>query len=62
MATNHYIKHLNSLQMKKKLEEAIKRVRVFIETPNRTALTGLLLYESLELLADTVESQLEEVK
>ena len=46
----------------KKLEEAIKRARVFIENPNRTSLTGLLLCEPLKLLADTVESQLEEVK
>lgn len=44
-----------------KLEEAISLVRTFAKYPDRTALTDTFI-ESLKLLADTVESQLEEVK
>lgn len=45
----------------KKLKEAITLVRTFTKYPDRTALTDTLI-ESLKLLADAVESQLEEVK
>lgn len=44
-----------------KLEEAISLVRVFTKSPDRTALTDTFI-ESLKLLADTVESRMEEVK
>ena len=44
-----------------KLEDAITLVRTFTKYPDRTALTDTLI-ESLKLLADTVETQIEEVK
>ena len=44
-----------------KLKDAIKLVRVFTKYPDRTALTDSFI-KSLKLLADTVESQMEEVK
>lgn len=47
---------------RKELEEAISLVRVFAKCPDgTTALTDTFI-ESLKLLANTVESQLEEVK
>jgi len=49
------------VKYKEKLEEAISFVRTFAKYPDRTALTDTFI-ESLRLLADTVESQLEEVK
>ena len=45
----------------KKIEDAVSLVRTFAKYPDRTALTDTFI-ESLKLLADTVESQLEEVK
>lgn len=45
----------------KELKDAIRLVRTFAKCPDRRALTELFI-ESLKLLADTVESQLEEVK
>ena len=45
----------------KKLKDAISLVRIFAKDPDRTALTDTFI-KSLKLLADTVESQLEEVK
>ena len=44
-----------------KIKDAISLVRTFAKYPDRTALTDAFI-ESLKLLADTVESQLEEVK
>lgn len=44
-----------------KLKDAVKLVRTFAKYPVRTALTESFI-ESLKLLADTVESQMEEVK
>lgn len=44
-----------------KIKEAVSLVRAFAKSPDRTALTNAFI-ESLNLLADTVESQLEEVK
>lgn len=41
--------------------DAVKLVRAFAKYPDRTALTDSFI-ESLKLLADTVESQMEEVK
>jgi hypothetical protein len=45
----------------KKLEEAISLVRAYAKKPSRIALTDTFI-ESLKLLADTVESQMSEVK
>lgn len=45
----------------KKLKEAISLVRAYAKKPSRIALTDTFI-ESLKLLADTVESQMEEVK
>jgi hypothetical protein len=44
-----------------KIKDAVKLVRTFAEYPDRTELTDSFI-ESLKLLADAVESQLEEVK
>ncbi len=44
-----------------KLKDAISLVRTFAKYPDRTALTDSFI-ESLKLLADTVESQMGEVK
>lgn len=44
-----------------KIKDAVKLVRTFTKYPDRTALTEPFI-ESLKLLADTVESQMEEVK
>lgn len=44
-----------------KIKDAVKLVRTFAKYPDRTALTEPFI-ESLKLLADTVESQMEEVK
>lgn len=49
------------VKYEEKLEEAISLVRTFAKYPDRTALTDKFI-ESLKMLADTVESQLEEVK
>ena len=45
----------------KELKDAVKLVRTFAKYPDRTALTDSFI-KSLKLLADTVESQMEEVK
>lgn len=45
----------------KELKDAIRLVRAFVKNPDRTALTESFI-KSLKLLADAVESQLEEVK
>ena len=45
----------------KKLADAVSLVRTFAKYPDRTALTDSFI-ESPKLLADTVESQMEEVK
>lgn len=44
-----------------KLKDAVNLVRTFAKKPDRTALTDSFV-KSLKLLADTVESQMEEVK
>ena len=44
-----------------KIKDAVNLVRTFAKFPDRTALTDTFI-ESLKLLADTVESQVEEVK
>lgn len=44
-----------------KIKDAVNLVRTFAKYPDRTALTDSFI-KSLKLLADTVESQMEEVK
>lgn len=44
-----------------KIKDAINLVRAFTKCPDRTALTDSFI-KSLKLLADAVESQMEEVK
>lgn len=44
-----------------RINDAVNAVRTFTKCPDRTALTDSLI-ESLKLLADTIESQMEEVK
>lgn len=51
----------NITEDEKKLKDAISLVRTFTKCPDRTALTESFI-DSLKLLADTVESQMEEVK
>lgn len=43
------------------IKDAVNLVRTFTKYPDRTALTDTFI-ESLKLLTDTVESQMEEVK
>lgn len=61
---------INTIQMneaseivedEEKNKDAVNLVRAFSKFPDRTALTDQFI-ESLRLLADTVESQIEEVK
>ena len=44
-----------------KIKDAVSLVRTFTKNPDRTALTDSFI-KSLKLLADTVESQMEEVR
>lgn len=49
------------IEDEEKLKDAVNLVRTFTKSPDRTALTDSFI-DSLKLLADTVESQMEEVK
>ncbi len=49
------------IEDEEKIKDAVKLVRTFAEYPDRTALTDSFI-KSLKLLADTIESQMEEVK
>ena len=49
------------VEYEEKLKDAISLVRAFAKKPSRIAFTDQFI-ESLKLLADTVESQMEEVK
>lgn len=49
------------VEAEEKIKDAVKLVRTFAKYPYKTALTDSFI-ESLKLLADTVESQMEEVK
>ena len=49
------------VEYEEKIEDAVNLVRTFAKNPDRTALTDSFI-KSLKLLADTVESQMEEVK
>ena len=49
------------IEDEEKIKDAVSLVRAFTKYPVRTALTDSFI-KSLKLLADTVESQMEEVK
>lgn len=49
------------IEYEKKLKDIVSLARTFAKYPDRTALTDSFI-QSLKLLADTVESQMEEVK
>lgn len=49
------------VEAEEKIKDAVNLVRAFAKYPDRTALTDSFI-ESLKLLANTVESQMEEVK
>ena len=49
------------IEDEEKIKDAVNLVRTFAEYPYRTALTDSFI-KSLKLLADTIESQMEEVK
>lgn len=49
------------IEDEEKIKDALNLVRAFAKNPDRTALTDSFI-ESLKLLADTVESQMEDVK
>ena len=49
------------IEDEEKIKDAVNLVRTFTKYPDRTALTDSFI-KSLKLLADTVESQMEEVK
>nr|DAK01115.1 MAG TPA: hypothetical protein [Caudoviricetes sp.] len=49
------------LKDEERIKDAVNLVRTFAKFPDRTALTDSFI-ESLKLLADTVESQMEEMK
>ena len=51
----------DAIEDEKKIKDAINLVKTFAKNPDRTALTESFL-KSLKLLANTVESQMEEVK
>lgn len=49
------------VKYEERLKDAVNLVRTFTKSPDRTALTDTFI-ESLKLLADTVESKMEEVE
>ena len=49
------------VEYEERIKDAVSLVRAFPKNPDRTALTDSFI-KSLKLLADTVESQMEEVK
>lgn len=49
------------IEYEEKIKDAVNLVRTFAKNPDRAALTDSFI-KSLKLLADTVESQMEEVK
>jgi hypothetical protein len=49
------------IEYEKKLKDIVSLARAFAKYPDRTALTDSFI-QSLKLLADTIESQMEEVK
>lgn len=59
--TNELHEASETLKDEEKIKDAVSLVRAFTESPDRTASTDTFI-ESLKLLADTVESQMGEVK
>lgn len=55
------VKASDVIEDEKELKDAVSLVRTFAKYPVRTALTDSFI-KSLKLLADTVESQMKEVK
>ena len=54
------VKASDVIEYEKELKDDIRLVRTFVKNPDRTLIDSLI--KSLKLLADTVESQMEEVK
>ena len=54
------VKASDVIEYEKELKDAIRLVRTFVKNPDRTLIDSLI--KSLKLLADTVESQMGEVK
>lgn len=54
------VKASDVIEYEKELKDAIRLVRIFVKNPDRTLIDSLI--KSLKLLADTIESQMEEVK
>lgn len=54
------VKASEVIEYEKKFKDAIRLVRTFVKNPDRTLIDSLI--KSLKLLADAVESQMEEVK
>lgn len=54
------VKASDIIEYEKELKDAIRLVRTFVKNPDRTLIDSRI--KSLKLLADTVESQMEEVK
>lgn len=54
------VKASDIIEYEKELKDAIRLVRTFVKNPDRTLIDSLI--KSLKLFADTVESQMEEVK
>lgn len=54
------VKASDVIEYEKELKDAIRLVRIFVKNPDRALIDSLI--KSLKLLADTIESQMEEVK
>lgn len=54
------VKASDVIEYEKELKEAIRLARIFVKNPDRTLIDSLI--KSLKLFADTVESQMKEVK
>lgn len=54
------VKASDVIEYEKELKETIRLARIFVKNPDRTLIDSLI--KSLKLLADTVESQMKEVK
>lgn len=54
------VKASDVIEYEKELKETIRLARIFVKNPDRTLIDSLI--KSLKLFADTVESQMEEVK
>ena len=61
MIKRQCMKHPKSSKMKKKIKDAVSLVKYFANNKGRMSLTDKII-ESMLLLADTVESQMEEVE